>query len=68
MTDHDGPTTTLPPRIGDDGEESAHAWQDGFELFTASGGMTCNICACLVRQVPGHAQRHRAWHRRLGDC
>jgi hypothetical protein len=72
MTYHDGPpispTMTLPPRIGDEGEESSLAWQEGFELFTASGGMTCNICACLVRQVPGHAQRHRAWHRRLGDC
>lgn len=54
-------------RIDDEGQESPQPWQDGFELFTASGGMSCNICGCLVRQVPGHAQRHRAWHEALGD-
>ena len=64
MAPHEA-ATELPPRIGDEGSDSS--WQDGFELFTASGGMTCNICACLVRQVPGHAQRHRAWHDSLGD-
>lgn len=55
------------PRIGDEATESSEAWQDGFELFTASGGMTCNICGCLVRQVPGHAQQHLAWHDSLRD-
>jgi hypothetical protein len=49
----------LPPRIGDEGEESPQPWQDGFELVTASGGMTCNVCGCLVRQVPGRPKTSR---------
>jgi hypothetical protein len=62
----DTPADRSPP-LGDAGEDASQGWQEGFELFTASGGMSCNICACLIRQVPGHAQRHLAWHASRGE-
>ena|SRR5665648_80301 len=40
------------------------AWAQGFQLCS-SGGMVCDICACLVRQDPGSANCHLAWHVRM---
>jgi hypothetical protein len=42
-----------PPPITDEGEESPQPWQDGFELFTASGGMTCTPAAAWFGRSPG---------------
>lgn len=40
-------------------------WARGFQLGS-TGGMVCDICACLVRQDPSSAKRHLAWHEQAG--
>jgi len=39
-------------------------WTVGFRTG-AKGGMTCDICRCLVRQKKGDAAAHKQWHRSL---
>jgi hypothetical protein len=38
-------------------------WKAGFT--PGSGGMWCNVCRALVRQSPGDAAAHKAWHEAL---
>jgi hypothetical protein len=39
-------------------------WRVGFRTG-AKGGMTCDICRCLVREKPGDGRAHKKWHRSL---
>jgi len=39
-------------------------WTRGFRVGTKQG-MTCDICHCLVREKPGDAKAHLAWHDKL---
>lgn len=48
----------------EDNPFDSSVWAQGFQLGS-SDGMVCDICACLVRQDPGSAKRHQAWHERL---
>jgi hypothetical protein len=40
-------------------------WRVGYRVG-AKGGMTCDICHCLVREKPGDGRAHQEWHRSLG--
>jgi hypothetical protein len=39
-------------------------WRVGYRVG-AKGGMTCDICHCLVREKPGDGRAHKEWHRSL---
>jgi hypothetical protein len=39
-------------------------WRVGYRTG-AKGGMTCDICRCLVREKPGDGRAHMKWHRSI---
>jgi len=54
-TDADGPG---------EASKDPDEWRVGFRTG-AKGGMTCDICRCLVREKPGDGRAHKKWHRSL---
>ena len=46
------------------GKGDPDEWRVGFRVG-AKGGMTCDICHCLVREKSGDGRAHKDWHRSL---